>query len=160
MAPWKAELDAIVGARHGGQVGTVLKRLQDLDQRHPQVAEIHHQIAWTLDIQGRAPEAIPHYEQALALGLPPNEHSGALIGLGSSLRLAGQAARSVEVLEQGRTLFPDNREFAAFLALALHDAGRGADAVKVLLEALLDGTEDVGLTAYQRALRHHASRLA
>jgi tetratricopeptide (TPR) repeat protein len=159
LPDWKPELDAIVGARHGGQVTAVLDRLKVLDTRHPHVAEINHQIAWTCDVLGRTEEAVAYYEKAVALGLPPNELSGALIGLGSTLRLTGQAARSLEVLEQARLQFPDNREFEAFLALTLHDLGRNAEALRLVFTLLVETSEDVGITAYQRTLRFQTAQL-
>lgn len=156
---WKPELEAITGARHGGQVAHVLDQLKDLDRRFPHVAEIAYQLAWTCDVLGREAEALPWYEKAVALGLPPNELSGALLGLGSTLRVLGQAERAVEVLRSGRRQFPENREFDVFLALALHDLGRHDESLKLVLEALCDTTDDPGLTAYQRAIRFHAEKL-
>lgn len=157
---WKPELDSIIGARHGGQVKQVLQRLQELDRRFPNVAEINYQLAWTCDVLGRESDALPYYEKAVALGLPENELSGALLGLGSTLRNLGQLERSTEVLRSGRAQFPDNREFDVFLALTLHQLGRHNEAMQLVLEALCDTTEDPGLTAYQRALRHYAGKLS
>lgn len=159
LPAWKEELDAIVGARAHGQFNQLLPRLLDLDARHPHVAEIAGQIAWTCDLLGRPEQALPHYERAVALGLPPNELSNALIGLGTTLRALGQLERSAEVLRSGRLQFPDNREFDAFLTLTLHAQGKHAEALALALETLCDTTEDPGLTAYGRALRHAASRL-
>lgn len=160
LPAWKDELDAIIGARHGGQVKQVLQRLQELDRRFSNVAEINYQLAWTCDVLGRESDALPYYEKAVALGLPENELSGALLGLGSTLRNLGQPERSAEVLRSGRAQFPDNREFDVFLALTLHELGRHGEALQLVLEALCDTTEDPGLTAYQRALRHYAGKLS
>ena len=156
---WKPELDAIVGARHGGQIAGATTQLRDLDARFPHVAEIVYQLAWTCDILGHASEALPHYERALALGLETEEHAGALLGLGSTLRVLGQPARAAEVLRSGEAQFPDHREFGIFLALALHDLGQPAEALALALIALVDTTEDPGLIAHQRAIRFHANRL-
>ena len=156
---WKPELDAIVGARHGGQVSGVLDQLKNMAERFPQVAEVHHQLAWTHDVLDQPRLAVPHYEKAIALGLPPNELSGALLSLGSSLRLTGQLDRSLEVLESGRRQFPNHQEFRVFLALTQHDRGTPTTAVQTLLSVLLDTCEDPGINAYQRALRHHGERL-
>ena len=156
---WKEELDAIVGARAHGQAREILPRLKSLDERHPNVAEINFQLAWSCDVLGRAKDALPYYEKAVALGLPPNELSGALLGLGSTLRNLGQLDRSAEVLRSGQAQFPDNREFDVFLALTLYQQDRHAEAMRLLLETLCDTTEDPGLTAYQRAIRHAASQL-
>ena len=156
---WKEELDAIVGARAHGQAREILPRLKSLDERHPNVAEINFQLAWSCDVLGRAKDALPYYEKAVALGLPPNELSGALLGLGSTLRNLGQLDRSAEVLRSGQAQFPDNREFDVFLALTLYQQDRHAEAMRLVLETLCDTTEDPGLTAYQRAIRHAASQL-
>jgi tetratricopeptide (TPR) repeat protein len=160
LPPWKDELDAIVGARAHGQFNQLLPRLQDLDARHPNVAEIAYQIAWTCDTLGRHEAAVAAYEKAVALGLPPNELSNALVGLGSSLRSLGRLDRSAEVLRSGRLQFPDNREFDAFLALTLHAQGKSGEALALALETLCATTEDPGLTAYGRALRQAAGSLA
>ena len=159
MSIWKDELDAIVGARAHGQSAEILPRLRQLDAKFPNVAEINYQLAWTCDVHGRAAEALPYYEKAVALGLPPNELSGALIGLGSTLRALGRHDRSAEVLRSGQAQFPDNAEFAVFLALTLHASGKHADALRLALDTLCDTTDDPGLTAYQRAIRHAAGRL-
>ena len=159
MTPWKEELDAIVGARTYGQSKEILPRLKSLDERHPNVAEINHQLAWTCEAVGRTADALPYYEKAVALGLPPNELSGALLGLGTTLRTLGQPARAAEVLRSGKTQFPENREFDVFLALALHDVGQHTEALQLLIETLCDTTEDPGLTAYQRAIRYAAAKL-
>jgi|UniRef100_UPI0040490DD3 tetratricopeptide (TPR) repeat protein len=159
MSAWREELAAITGARHGGQVEHVLGQLKDLDARYPNVAEINYQLAWTCDVLGREAEALPFYEKAVALGLPENELAGALIGLGSTLRNLGQFERSAEVLRSGQAQFPDNREFDVFLALTLHDLGQPTEALKLTLEVLCDTTDDPGLTAYQRALRHYSRKL-
>ena len=108
---------------------------------------------------GRTEEAAQHYERAIALGLPPNDHSVVLIGLANALRLSGETARAVEVLEDAQRQFPDYREISLFLGIALHAAGRSADAVKRLIDAALDASEDPGLSAYQRSIRYHASKL-
>ena len=159
MSDWKPELDAIIGARHGGQVDHVLGLLQQLDARFPHVPEIAYQLAWTSDVLGRAEEAVPHYERAIALGLAPNELAGALLGLGSTLRHTGQLARSAEVLRSGQEQFPDHREFDVFLALTLHLQSDHAEATKLLLLALADTSEDPGITTHQRSIRHEANRL-
>jgi tetratricopeptide (TPR) repeat protein len=159
MNAWKNELDAVVGARHGGKVDHVLPALRDLDARHPHAAEIAFQLAYTLELSGAATEAVPHYERALALGLAEAEHLNALAGLGNALRLAGQAARAVDLLARAALQFPEARELVAYRALALRDAGRQREAVQVLMELALElGTDDLGLAAHQRALRHHAGR--
>src|SRR5258708_37482230 len=124
MSAWREELDAIVGARAHGQAEEIFPRLQKLDARHPNVAEINHQLAWTCDVLDRAADALPYYEKAIALGLPPNELSGALLGLGSTLRMLGPLDRSADVLRSGQAQVPDHPECAVFLALTLPAHGK------------------------------------
>jgi tetratricopeptide (TPR) repeat protein len=137
----------------------LLPRLKGLDERYPNVAEITFQIAWTCETLGRHTESLPAYEKAIALGLQPNEHSGALIGLGNTLRALGQDGRAAHIFRTGKTQFPANTEFDVFLGLALHEQGHHPEAVKLLLDTLCATTEDPGLIAYQRTIRHAASKL-
>jgi hypothetical protein len=156
---WREELDSILEARTHGKVMETLPSLAALDGRHPNVAEINYQLAWTCDVLGRPSEALPYYQKSVALGLPPNEHSGALIGLAATLRQLGQSAAALDVLQSGKRQFPSNREFDAFLALTLHDEKRHAEATRLLVELLCETSDDPGITAYQRALRHAAAQL-
>ena len=159
LPAWKDELAVIVGARAHGQFEEILPRLKALDERHPNVAEIAYQLAWTCDVLDRPTDALPYYEKAVALGLPPNELSGALLGLGSTLRNLSQLERSAEVLRSGKAQFPDNTEFGVFLALTLHAQGQHAAALQLVLDTLCDTSDDPGITAYQRAIRHAAEKL-
>ncbi len=160
MTAWREELNAIIGARHGGQVASVLSQLQDLDLRYPHIAEIQYQLAWTLESMGRYAESAVRYDNAISFGLPPNELSGAWIGLSSSLRQTGNPKQAVDILRRARSQFPENREIDAFLALALHAAGQHDEAIVTALTVLIETSEDVGVTAYQRSLRHHLRYLS
>lgn len=157
---WKEELDAIVGARHGGASEALLSRLQDLDRRRPNVPEILYQLAWSYDSVGKPEEALSRYEKALSLGLDPNEHAGALIGLSTCLLKTGQAPKASEIFKSAQAQFPENREFEAFLALARFAEGKQAEALQILLVVLAETSEDPGIVSYQRTLRHLATRLS
>ena len=153
-AAWKPELDAIVGARHGGRTDTVLPALRRLDARHPHVPEIAAELAFTLAAAGDQTGALASYERALALGLPsPAEQANSLAGHAVCLLRLGRAAEAVAALERARVQFPGHAEFAAFLALARHRAGQTGEAFALLLSTLLETTEDIGLAAHQRTLR-------
>lgn len=156
---WKPELDAIVGARHGGAAAALLPRLHALDGRFPNTPEILHQLAWSCEVLGRYREAAAAYERAIALGLPPHELSAAFLGLGSALRCLGEYERAAQVLRQGQLQFPTQREFEVFLALTLHNLGHHAEAMQTLLTTLIETADDVGIAAYQRTLRFHAGQL-
>jgi len=138
----------------------LVKRLQDLDARHPNVPEICHQVAWSLEVLGHAAEALAWYEKAVMLGLSPNEHSAAVLGQVGCLRALGRPREAASILQGLRTQFPENREYDAFLALCQWDLGQKAEAVRTLMDVLVETTEDFGIRAAQRNLRHQASRLA
>jgi tetratricopeptide (TPR) repeat protein len=104
------------------------------------------------DSAGREQEAIPLYERALAAGLG-EERPRALLQLGSSLRNAGRIDEAVALLEEARREYPDFRPLRAFLALALHSAGRAEEALAELLNAIADEGE------YERSLRAYAAAL-
>ena len=156
---WKPELDAIVGARHGGATAALLPRLRALDQRFPNTPEVLHQIAWSCEVLGRYRDAAAAYERAIALGLPPNELSAAFLGLGSALRCLADYTRAEQVLQQGRLQFPEQREFEVYLAMTLHNLGRHAEALQLVLTTLIETADDVGIAAHQRAIRFHAAQL-
>lgn len=116
----------------------------------------HYRIACEHDRAGREAQALPHYEEALALGLTGQERRGALLGLGSTLRNLGLTLRSIEILEQAAREFPNAEEFPLFLALSRASAGAPRRALGELLSHLVS----TGHAApYARALEHYADAL-
>lgn len=105
------------------------------------------------DSAGREDQAIPLYEQALAAGLSGELRARCLLQLGSSLRNVGRVDEAVTLLDAARREFPDFRPLRAFLALALHSAGRDREALRELLETIADEGE------YARSLRAYAAEL-
>ena len=105
------------------------------------------------DSAGRADEAIPLYEQALAAGLNGEARARCLLQLGSSLRNVGRIDEAVARLDDARREYPSFRPLRAFLALALHSAGRETEALRELLEAIADEGD------YERSLRAYAADL-
>jgi tetratricopeptide (TPR) repeat protein len=105
------------------------------------------------DSAGREDQAIPLYEQALIAGLSGELRARCLLQLGSSLRNVGRVDEAVSLLRDARHEFPDFRPLRAFLALALHSAGRDGEALRELLEMIADEGE------YARSLRAYATEL-
>ncbi len=81
--------------------------------------------------------AIPAYERALALGLPPDERYRALLGLGSALRRAGRRQEAAQAFRVAVAEFPEMAPPQAHLALALHANGDGRQAMVALLDLVL-----------------------
>lgn len=90
------------------------------------------------DFLGLETQAVPLYRQALANGLDGERRPQAVIQLASSLRNIGRAAEAVELLQDMEPDATVGSAREAFLALALHDAGRATEALTVALLALQD----------------------
>ncbi|GAA1355339.1 tetratricopeptide repeat protein [Arthrobacter rhombi] len=90
------------------------------------------------DFLGLEEQAVPLYRRALDAGLDGERRPQAVIQLASSLRNSGQAAEAVELLEAMEPEASVGSAREAFLALALHDAGRPTEALTVALLALQD----------------------
>ena len=107
------------------------------------------------DYLGREAQAVPLYRRALLLGLDEGRLPRAQIQLASSLRNLGEAGEAIAVLErmEGSDAVGEARQ--AFLALALFDAGRSRDALRVALLAL-----GRTLPAYGGAVSRYAEELS
>jgi hypothetical protein len=108
------------------------------------------------DATGQEAEAVPLYCEALALGLDGRQRRECVIQLASSLRNVGEAEAGVALLRAERDTGSDELDdaVAAFLALALADAGRDREALSVALLALAGHLDQYrrSLTAYAREL--------
>jgi uncharacterized protein (DUF952 family)/Tfp pilus assembly protein PilF len=131
--------------------------LQQLTAHYPDNALVQFEMGGAYDFAGYEAEAIPHYEQAIALGLPEAVLPRVAVQLGSSLRNIGKYAEAVSVLRDASQKFPEHRSLRVFLALALHSAGNSQAALVELLDMVIN-TPDV-LEAYQRSLRYYTDEL-
>jgi tetratricopeptide (TPR) repeat protein len=109
--------------------------------------------AFAYDREGYEAEAIPHYEAAIAAGLPDESLVKAMLGLGSSLRNVDRNDESVRILEDAVSRFPDDRSLPVFLAFSLWTAGRRGEALALLAERLGEGT------GYERAIGEYAGEI-
>ena len=108
------------------------------------------------DSTGRPEQAEAHYREALAAGLAGVRRRRAVIQLASTLRNLGRVDESVELLRAEHEGASDELDdaVAAFLALALVDAGREREATGIALEALA-----AHLPRYNRSLANYAQEL-
>ena len=110
----------------------------------------------SLDSTGHSDLAVPYYRRALELGLEGARRRRAVIQMASSLRNLGEVSESVALLRAERDRPADELDdaVAAFLALALVDAGREREATALALEALAPH-----LPRYQRSLANYAREI-
>lgn len=148
--------DDALALRRQGQLEQARTLLIALAQAHPKDAKIQYECAGVHDALGYEADAVPYYRKAMALGLPQSDLIGAYTCLGSTLRTLGRYAEALQVLEEGKQRFAQAREIDPFLAMTLYNAGRTHDAMRLLLNTLLDTTGDASIRAYERALRFYA----
>jgi peroxiredoxin len=122
------------------------------------LAWLHYRRACELDRAGEEKAAAPEYELALELGLHGEDLRSALLGLGSTYRCLGEYAKAEQTLRRGLAEFTGAREFEPFLALTLHNRGKGAEAIGLLLRGLAETSADPGIRRYRRALLLYADQ--
>ncbi|SDJ41544.1 tetratricopeptide repeat protein [Streptomyces indicus] len=154
------QLADAIALRESGRREEARELLVALAARFPHDVEVAYQTAWVHDTLGLEAEAVPYYVTAVsAPGLPAEDRAGALLGLGSTYRALGRYSEAVETLERGCAEFPEDRALRTFLALALHNAGRGKEGMELLLGLLVATTEDPQIAAYRPALEEYAKDL-
>ena len=123
-------------------------------------ARAEYDRACACDREGLEAAAIPHYEEALRLGLDDALVPGALLGLGSSLRIVGRAGAAVAVLDDACARFPDDAALALFRALALASDGRWEQALGETIRLAASRIDADEVRRYRRALDVYADELA
>jgi len=111
--------------------------------------------AYAHDRKGDARGAIKFYDAAYRAGVPQSERRKFLVGYGSTLRNVGRAEEAVAILGEAIAADPDYPAFAAFLALALADAGHPKAALAAMLGCALDAARPGAFDGYERALTEY-----
>jgi tetratricopeptide (TPR) repeat protein len=111
------------------------------------------------DLLGLEHEAIPFYEKAIQAGLNGDDLKSALLGMGSTYRCIGEYHKSIDTFQQALRLFPNSHEFNVFLAMAYYNIGEHAKAMELLLNSLVNTSNDQGVLRYQRAIRFYSDKL-
>jgi hypothetical protein len=145
--------------RESGELEQALPLLVELREELPDDPQVAIQTAWVHDSLGLEDEAVPHYEAALAGGLPDDQARGAYLGFASTLRTMGRDADSERVFREGLERFPDFLPLRVFYAMLEYNLGRPRDAVRALIEVLLAATEDPTILRYRRSLGGYAEDL-
>ena len=126
---------------------------------HPD--DVHAQIeaAYGNDRVGDERTAIIHYEAAYRLGVPADLRRRFLVGFGSTLRNVRRADDAITVLAKAIEDDPNYPAYAAFLALALADAGHAKAALATMLGCALDASRPGAFDGYERALGEYHQEL-
>lgn len=102
--------------------------------------------------------AIRCYERALE-GLDGADLRRCFLRLGDALRRSGRLPEAIGVFERGLDEFPGSRSLRTFLALALHEQGRGDAALALLLEVLVDPMPSPDLVLFTPTVKQRAKDL-
>ncbi|MDO4075904.1 tetratricopeptide repeat protein [Clavibacter michiganensis] len=151
---WDARVAAFWATADDERADETVAAMRALAAEHPaDDPRALFELACAHDFVGREAEAVPLYRAAIDGGLDPEHRPLAVIQLASSLRNVGEAEQAVALLEA----MPDDAHAPgrdAFLALALHDAGRPTEALAVALRRLA-----ATLPEYGRAVAAYADEL-
>lgn len=132
-----------------------IARMQDLaSERGPEDPDARFELGGIYDSTGYEAEANAHYAAARELGLAGPRLAQLNIQQGSTLRNLGRVDEAIALLE---VTDPDpsiGDAKAVFLALALRDAGRHDEALRICIEALVPH-----LPRYQRSAANYARAL-
>lgn len=155
---WEARVDAFwaQAGRDDSDIEAILTGMKVLvAERPPGDPDATFEWASVHDFLGREREAIRLYREALDGGLDGARRPKAIIQLASSLRNDGQPDAAIRLLHDMEPSHVIGDAQSAFLALALFDAGRPDEALRVALEALA-----TTLPLYGSSVARYAAELA
>lgn len=147
-----AELRALWDA---GKHDEHLREAKALALREPLNVLAQIEAAFAHDRMGLERDAIRYYDAAYALGVPEERRRHFFVGYGSTLRNVGRADDAVAILARAIADDPGYAPFAAFLALALAEAGHTKAALATMLGCALDVARPGAFDGYERALNEY-----
>lgn len=121
--------------------------------------DIFYLLASTYDALGDEGSAVTYYEQALEKDLDDGERKKTLLQLGSTYRALGEYKKARLTLEQGRNQYPDEPVFDVFYAMVMYNLYDYEEAVKLLLQTLVQTSKDSGIVSYAKALNFYSEHL-
>ena len=153
---WEAEVATLWGDEELDDQER-LERMRPLASRAPHPALGAFELGGAFDSSGHEAEADVQYAAATKAGLAeidPARAAQLAIQHASTLRNLGRVDEAIAMLREAPRHPATGDAPAVFLALALHSAGRSAEALRVALEAI-----EPGLPRYHRSVRAYAAAL-
>ncbi len=145
--------------RQADELDASQEMLLELLDHYPDNPLVLYEVGGSYDVMGEEKQAIPYYQKAIKAGLNGTELQECLVCLGSSQRNIGDFEAAVQTLEKAAAQFPDNNSGKTFLALAYYSDGREDEAVRLLLQLLLETTNDENILAYADPLDYYKENL-
>lgn len=128
-------------------------------QEYPDDPLVLFEVGGAYDVMGLETEAIPYYERAIDEGLEGPELLECLICLGISQRAIGDFQEAVDALEAAVNHFPDDNSSKTFLALVYYSNQQYSESVRLLLDLLLNTTNDEQILSYADTLDFYKDNL-
>jgi tetratricopeptide (TPR) repeat protein len=152
---WEQRVEAYWDTSAGKSAEQLREELGELLQgRDPADPRVLFEMASLHDFLGEEEQAVLPYQQALQAGLGGQKQEEALIQLASTLRNLGEPGQAVALLGQIPPSSLLHADAQGFLALALLDAGRSTEALRIAITALAPHAR-----LYGRALAAYAQDL-
>ena len=153
------QLEGIFEARDRNNMQPTIDALLPILEQHPANPRVLYEVGGAYDIAGAESAAASFYGRALDAGLSGDPLRRCYLQYGSTLRNLGEFARSAELFERARALFPDSPSLAVFEAISLHACGRLDEAVAALLEVVAAGIQSPDLERYKPAILGNAAHI-
>lgn len=151
---WQARVDAVWADTDASEADVLDRMTQLVDELPESDPRGPFELGGANDSAGNEAEAAALYERAIALGLSGESRAALDIQYASTLRNLGRIDEAISVLESTERCAELGAAPDAFLALALHSAGRESDALATAVEALIPF-----LPKYHRSLTGYAAEL-
>lgn len=133
--------------------------LLKLLKAHPNNATVLYEVGGAYDVLGEEKEAIPYYKKAIQAGLDGDDLLECYICMGICQRNIGDFETAVQTLNHAVNKYPTRNSAKAFLALARFSNAQEDEAVRILLELLLETTNDEDILAYADTLDFYKDNL-
>ncbi len=133
--------------------------LLELLDEFPDDPQVLFEVGGAYDVLDEARVAISYYQRAVDAGLDGDYLQECLTCLGLCQRGVGDFETAIATLQKAVDANPDDNSSRVFLALAYYSDGQDDEAVRLLLDLLINTTEDENIRAYADTLDYYKDNL-
>ena len=133
--------------------------LLTLISEYPDDPQVLFEVGGSYDLLELANDAIPHYRRAIDKGLTGADLQECYICIGICQRAVGDFEEALDTFEEAADRFQEDNAIKAFLALALYSSGNDSEAVRHLLEILIETSSDPDIQTYNDTLDFYKDNL-
>ena len=156
MAVISELIDAGLRLKQQGNHQAAIEHFRQLQAAYPAHARILFELADSWQAFGVPEQALPLYRRLVALpesqGLPPRDLPRLYTQMGAALRLVGESAESLAVIDEGLRRYPSYRPLRVYRMFALRDAGLHQQAMVESLELLVESLAPSKWDAFEESI--------